>query len=188
MAFGISVSSVTHSRSAPRPFWHRLGGLPTRTITTSADFSLRHSRRPFRRKARSPRVRTHSFAAQPPDLRRLALITRASRFHARSPCSATPSIRFLFIGSQLRFPFPHSVALMQLRFASFAVINSREDLYLQCAPVPGAPKTTKPAPAGFVAEVERSLRQMGIRRPMNAIEDEFARLLVAIEVRDVAFL
>src|ERR1035437_4937697 len=50
-------------------------------------------RRPFGHKARSPQVRTHSFTAQPPDLRRFALITRASRNHARSPCSATPSIR-----------------------------------------------------------------------------------------------
>ena len=56
--------------------------------------------------ARSPRVTTHSFAAQPPDLRRLALITRASRFMARSPCSAAPSIQFLFIGSQLRYTLP----------------------------------------------------------------------------------
>ena len=52
---------------------------------------------------------------------------------ARSPCSATPSIRFLFIGSRftLHASFPHSVALMQLRFASFAVANLREDFHLQ---------------------------------------------------------
>src|SRR5207237_5186655 len=75
----------------------------------SADFSLRwpHGhRRPFRRKARSPRVRTLAFAARPPDLRRLALVTRASRLRARSPCSAPPSIRFLFVGPQLRSPLP----------------------------------------------------------------------------------
>src|SRR5690606_34679725 len=86
--------------------------------------------------ARSPQVRTHSFTAQPPDLRHLALITRASRFCARSPCLATPFIRFLFIGSQLMLhaSFPRSVALTQLRFTSFAVINLWEDLHLQeCA-------------------------------------------------------
>ncbi len=34
----------------------------------------------------------------------------------------------------LHASFPHSVTLMQLRFASFAVINLREDLHLQeCA-------------------------------------------------------
>jgi hypothetical protein len=49
----------------------------------------------------------------------------------RSPCLAAPSIRFLFIGSQFMFPasFPHSVALMQLRFTSLVVINLRRDLH-----------------------------------------------------------
>ena len=45
-------------------------------------------------------------------------------------------MRFLFIGSRftLRASFPHSVALMQLRFASFVVINLRRDLHPQvCA-------------------------------------------------------
>jgi len=75
----------------------------------SADFSLRRPcgrRRPFRRKARSPRVRTSAFAARPPDLRCCALVTRALRFHARLPCPAPPSIRFLFVGLQLRSPLP----------------------------------------------------------------------------------
>src|SRR5690606_13280912 len=102
-------------------------------------------------KARSPQVRTHSFAAQPPDLRHFALITRASRFLARSPCSAAPSIRFLFIGSQLTLhaSSPRSVTLAQLRFASFAVINLRRDLHpLECA---HAGRTKKsPHKAGFL--------------------------------------
>ena len=52
--------------------------------------------------------RQHGFspASQPPDLRRFALITRASRIHASSPCSAAPSIRFLSIGSQFRCALP----------------------------------------------------------------------------------
>ena len=93
-------------------------------------------RHPFRHKARSPQVRTHSFSAQPPDLRRFALITRASQSHARSPCLAAPSIRFLFIGSQITIhaSSPRSVTLTQLRFTSFAVINLRRDLHPQeCA-------------------------------------------------------
>jgi hypothetical protein len=43
---------------------------------------------------------------------------------------------FLFIGSRFMFraSFPHSVALMQLRFTSFVVINLRRDLHPQvCA-------------------------------------------------------
>ena len=68
--------------------------------------------------------------------RHFALITRASRNHARSPCSVAPSIRFLSIGSQITIhaSSPPSVALMQLRFTSFAVINLRRDLHPQeCA-------------------------------------------------------
>jgi len=82
---------------------------PGAATMASADFSLRWlcgPRRPFGREARSPRVRTSAFAARPPDLRRLALITRASRSLARSPCSAPPRIRFLFVGPQLRSPLP----------------------------------------------------------------------------------
>src|SRR5690606_33125340 len=71
---------------------------------------------------------------------------RASRFLARSPCLAAPRIRFLFIGSPLTFhaSFPHSVALVQLRFTSFAVINLWRDLHPQeCA---HAGRTKKPRP------------------------------------------
>ena len=48
--------------------------------------------------------------------------------------------------ASLRASSPHSVALMQLRFASFAVINLREDLHLQeCA---RAGRTKKKWPEG----------------------------------------
>ena len=103
-------------------------------------------RRPFSHKARSPQVRTHTFTAQSPDLRHFALITRASRSFAHSPCSAAPSIRFLFIDSRfmLHASSPHSVALMQLRFTSFAVINLRRDFHPQACARTGAQKQ-KPA-------------------------------------------
>ncbi len=77
-----------------------------RPLLTSRSGDLLDHRHPFRRKARSPQVRTSAFAAQPPDLRCLALVTRASRLHARLPCSAPPLIRFLFVGPQLRSPLP----------------------------------------------------------------------------------
>ena len=80
------------------PCWRLLRPL----LTSRSGFR----RRPFRHKTRSPQVRTHSFTAQPPDLRHFALTTRASRFLARSPCSAAPYIRFLFIGSQFRSTLP----------------------------------------------------------------------------------
>ena len=94
------------------------------------------SRRPFRHKTRSPQVRTHTFIAQPPHLRRLTLVTRALWFLAHSPCLAAPSMRFLFIGSRfmLRASFPRSVALTQLRFTFLTVTSSQRDLHPQvCA-------------------------------------------------------
>lgn len=57
----------------PSPFWLRLIGHLLellRPLLTSRSSS--HCR-PFRHKARSPQVRTHSFIAQPPDLRRPTL-------------------------------------------------------------------------------------------------------------------
>jgi hypothetical protein len=151
MAFDIPrvLESLTLVRSFASRLWPWRPRYPT--TTTSADFSLRHSRRPFRHKARSPQVRTHSFTPQPPHLRHLALITRASRFMARSPCLAAPSMRFLYIGSRftIHASFPHSVALMQLRFASFVVINLRRDLHPQeCAHAGHTKEKGKPA-GGF---------------------------------------
>ena len=102
-------------------------------LTSRSGFFFRH---PFRHKARSPQVRTHSFSAQPPDIRHFALVTGASWFLAHSPRLATPLIRFLFIGSQIMFraSFPHSVTLVQLRFSSLAVTCSWRDLHPQeCA-------------------------------------------------------
>lgn len=135
MAFDIPLSSLTYSRSV---LGYRLvaSAAPAPATTTSADFSLRQRRRPFRHKARSPQVRTHTFIAQPPHLRHLALVTRALWFHAHSPCLATPSIRFLFIGSRLTLhaSFPRSVTLTQLRFALLTVTSSQRDSHPQvCA-------------------------------------------------------
>ncbi len=85
----------------------------------------------FRRKARSPRVRTHSFTALPPDSRRIPLVTRASRFTARSPWEAPPHIRFLSIGTRftLHASSPRSVALTQLRFTSLAMTSLGRDFH-----------------------------------------------------------
>ncbi len=93
-------------------------------------------RRPFSHRARYPRVRTHTFTAQSPHLRHLALVTRALQIGACSPCLTAPSMRFLSIDSRftLHASFPHLVTLVQLRFASLAVTSSRRDLHPQvCA-------------------------------------------------------
>src|SRR5690606_31126675 len=116
---------------------------------------------PFRHKARSPRVRTHSFTAQPPDLRHFALATRASRLYARLPCSAAPSIRFLFIGSRftLHASSPRSVTLPRLRFTSFAVASLREDLHLQECARAGRTKKAGKIPARRSKTLRRNDQQ-----------------------------
>src|SRR6185312_10614506 len=123
----------------------------------------RGPRRPFRRKARSPRVRTLTFAARPPDLRRLASVTRASRLRARSPCSAPPSIRFLFVGPQLRFlaSFTPASRSDALQFASLAVTSSREDFHLQVNAHAG--RTRKSPHARREGEIMRRLRWTAFR-------------------------
>ena len=73
MTFDISMSWVYSLSFGPSPFWrHLIGHLLEllRPLLTSRSSS--HCR-PFRHKARSPQVRTHSFIAQPPDLRRPTL-------------------------------------------------------------------------------------------------------------------
>jgi hypothetical protein len=145
MTLWLCMSSVTHSRSVLRSCLVA-SAAPAPTTTTSADFSLRQSRRPFRHKARSPQVRTHTFIAQPPHLRHLALVTRASWGIAHSPCLATPSIRFLFIGSRftLHASFPRSVTLTQLRFTLLTVTSSQRDLRPQVCAHAGRTTTTGP--------------------------------------------
>ena len=93
-------------------------------------------RRPFRHKARSPQVRTHSFAAPPPDLRRLSLDHES--FAVLCPLALLGTAFYPVLvhrhAASLHASSPRSVALSPLRFASFAVINLREDLHLQeCA-------------------------------------------------------
>ncbi len=103
-------------------------------------------RRPFRHEAKSPQVRTQSFTAQPPDLRRLPLTTRASRFLARSPWLASPCIRFLFIGSRLRSTLPPHTRSPLCSCASLRSLWSTHGgtLTHKIAPMLGAPKKDPP--------------------------------------------
>ena len=137
-------------------------------------------RRPFRHEARSPQVRTHSFPAQPPDLRRLALTTRASRLFARSPCSAAPSIRFLFIGSRFRSTLPphgrspfRSCASLRSLWSARGGTCTRKS-----APMLGAQK--KPATRAGLSPYQR--RRHGGDRS-NYIASHHIRLLYSANVR-----
>src|SRR6202035_1660811 len=136
-----------------------------RTTTASADFSLQRPcgrRRPFRRKARSPRVRTSTFAARPPDLRRLALVTTASRSTARSPRSAPPSIRFLFVGPQLRSTLPSRQPRGPALCASLrSLTSSREDFHLQVNAHAGRTKKPPAGDGGVFVWQRRGRRHVG---------------------------
>ena len=82
-------------------------GLPSAPKRSTLAYANAHRRRcPFRHKARSPQVRTHSFTPRPPHLRHHGLVTRALRILARSPCPVALCIRFLFIGPQIRSTLP----------------------------------------------------------------------------------
>ena len=118
----------------------------------SADFS--HStllRRPFRHKARSPQVRTQSFPAQPPNLRCLNLDHESFAVSCLLALIGNASYPIFVhrLAGLLHASFPHSVTLMQLRFASFAVVNLREDFHLQDCAHAGRTKKKKPLKSGF---------------------------------------
>ena len=80
-----------------------------------------------------------------------ASTTRASRSLARSPCLAPPRIRFWSIGSRcmLHVASPRPVTLTQLRFTSFAAVNSREDFYPQDRAHAGRTKEKHPGRDAF---------------------------------------
>ncbi len=108
------------SRSALRQKKKRL----LRPLLTSRSDSRR---RPFRHKARSPQVRTQSFTAQPPDLRCLTLDHKS--FAVLCPLALVGFALYPVLVHRLAVSIhassPHSVALMQLRFTSFAVVSLR---------------------------------------------------------------
>ena len=123
------VAHVRFALLTVRPFAPPL----LRSLLTSRSVS---PRRPFSRKARSPQVRTQSFPARPPDLRRLELDHES--FAVTCPL-ALPGVASYPVSvrrpaASLHASFTRSVALAQSRFASLVVVNSWEDFHLQdCA-------------------------------------------------------
>src|SRR5450631_237553 len=104
-----------------------------RPLLTSRSASLR---RTFIHKARSPLVRTHSFAARPPDLRRLTFDHKSFAEFGQLALVGTALYPVLVHrpAASLHASSPRSVALAQLHFASLAVVSLREDFHLQeCA-------------------------------------------------------
>ena len=165
MAFDIPMSSVTHSRLALQGCLVA-SSAPAPSTTTSADFSLRHQPSPFQAQGEispgknallrcatagstPPRLDHESFAVIGP----LALLGNA--FYP---------VLVHRLAASLHASSPHSVALVQLRFASFAVINLRRDLHPQeCA---HAGRTKKRKPSGFLSFVAYSTTQRRKRCPL----------------------
>ena len=121
---GVSPSpSFSPSRLAPL-LW---------PLLTSRSADPHGHRRPFRRKARSPRVRPLAFAARPPDLRRLSLGHES--FAVTCPLallsSASYPVPVRRPAASLPASFTPASRSNALRFASLAVTSSREDFHLQ---------------------------------------------------------
>lgn len=118
-------------------------------------------RRPFRRKTRSPQVRTQSFPAQPPDLRRLILDHKSFTVHCPLALIGVAFYPVLVhrLAVSLHVSSPRSVALPQLRFASLAVVSLREDLHLQdCAHAGRTAKGRTKRPLGLRHAVGKNER------------------------------
>ena len=148
------TSETVHFRYSRGSFSYSFGPSPIQRLlrpllTSRAGFH----RRPFRHEARSPQVRTHSFPAQPPDLRRLILDHKS--FAVSCPLALIGNAFYPVLvhrlAVSLHTSFPRSVTLPQLCFTSFAVVSLREDLHLQeCAHAGRTRQNPSPAKLGGV--------------------------------------
>ena len=89
-----------------------------------------------------------TFPAQSPDLRRFPLVAGASRSVVRSPRSAAPRIRFLFVDSRVRFTLRSAYASRRTPCASLRSLRpgSGRTFTSKSSPMPGPPLARRPAP------------------------------------------
>ena len=87
-----------------------------------------------------------TFPAQSPDLRRFPLVAGASRSVVRSPRSAAPRIRFLFVDSRVRFTLRSAYASRRTPCASLRSLQpgSGRTFTSKSSPMPGPPPGRKP--------------------------------------------
>ena len=80
-----------------------------------------------------------TFPAQSPDLRRFPLVAGASRSVVRSPRSAAPRIRFLFVDSRVRFTLRSAYASRRTPCASLRSLRpgSGRTFTSKSSPMPG---------------------------------------------------
>ena len=86
-----------------------------------------------------------TFPAQSPDLRRFPLVAGASRSVVRSPRSAAPRIRFLFVDSRVRFTLRSACASRRTPCASLRSLRpgSGRTFTSKSSPMPGPPHQTE---------------------------------------------
>ena len=166
------------SRDCPSRSALRLGLQPLRpalATTTSADFSLPvipvglwlRRNFVFSHKARSPQVRTQSFAAQSPHLRRLDLDHKSFAIICplALPGAASYAFRVPRLAVSLHASSPRSVTLAQLRFTSLTVVSSREDLHLQDRAHAGRTNEKRRPKSPFALKQRRLIQQPPRRSP-----------------------
>ena len=85
-----------------------------------------------------------TFPAQSPDLRRFPLVAGASRSVVRSPRSAAPRIRFLFVDSRVRFTLRSAYASRRTPCASLRSLRpgSGRTFTSKSSPMPGPPRAS----------------------------------------------
>ena len=91
-----------------------------------------------------------TFPAQSPDLRRFPLVAGASRSVVRSPRSAAPRIRFLFVDSRVRFTLRSAYASRRTPCASLRSLRpgSGRTFTSKSSPMPGPPQRKQDARLG----------------------------------------
>ena len=89
-----------------------------------------------------------TFPAQSPDLRRFPLVAGASRSVVRSPRSAAPRIRFLFVDSRVRFTLRSAYASRRTPCASLRSLRpgSGRTFTSKSSPMPGPPQCKRESP------------------------------------------
>ncbi len=104
-----------------------------------------------------------TFPAQSPDLRRFPLVAGASRSVVRSPRSAAPRIRFLFVDSRVRFTLRSAYASRRTPCASLRSLRpgSGRTFTSKSSPMPGPPQSRRARPFGRALPVHCELKARG---------------------------
>ena len=123
-----------------------------------------------------------TFPAQSPDLRRFPLVAGASRSVVRSPRSAAPRIRFLFVDSRVRCTLRSAYASRRTPCASLRSLRpgSGRTFTSKSSPMPGPPPRK---PEAQVTPGLPASAPPGTRTPNLLIKSPIAAYLRRVPVR-----